>query len=43
MSRAALLRTALKVIASWLVAIALLGGALRLIPVTPGYLPDHLE
>jgi hypothetical protein len=32
-----------KVIASWLMAIALLSAALQFIPVTPGYLPDHLQ
>jgi hypothetical protein len=32
-----------KVLASWLVAVAILAGTLQLLPVTPGYLPDHLE
>jgi hypothetical protein len=32
-----------KVVASWLVAVALLAGTLQLLPVTPGYLPDHLD
>jgi hypothetical protein len=32
-----------KVVASWLVAVAVLAGTLQLLPVTPGYLPDHLE
>jgi hypothetical protein len=32
-----------KVVASWLVAVAVLAGTLPLLPVTPGYLPDHLE
>ena len=32
-----------KVVASWLVAVAILAGTLQLLPVTPGYLPDHLE
>ena len=32
-----------KVAASWIVAVAVLAGALQLLPVTPGYLPDHLE
>jgi len=32
-----------KVAASWLVAVAVLAGTLQLLPVTPGYLPDHLE
>ncbi|QNQ08313.1 hypothetical protein [Sphingomonas alpina] len=34
---------AAKVASSWLIAIALLAAALQLLPVTPGYLPDHLE
>jgi hypothetical protein len=34
---------AVKVVASWLVAVAVLAGTLQLLPVTPGYLPDHLE
>ena len=33
----------LKVLASWLVAVAMLGATLQLLPVTPGYLPDHME
>jgi hypothetical protein len=38
-------RTAIvpKVVASWLVAVALLAATLQCLPVTPGYLPDHLE
>jgi uncharacterized membrane protein len=28
---------------SWLIAIVVLVVALRFLPVTPGYLPDHLE
>jgi hypothetical protein len=34
---------AIKVVSSWLIAIALLSTTLTLAPVTPGYLPDHLE
>ncbi len=34
---------AAKVMASWLIAIAVLAAALPYLPVTPGYLPDHLE
>lgn len=34
---------AIKVAASWLVAVSILAGALSLAPVTPGYQPDHLE
>ena len=33
----------IKVVVSWLVAVTLLNAALRLLPVTPGYLPDHVE
>ena len=33
----------LKVLSSWILAVAVLAGALQLLPVTPGYLPDHLE
>jgi hypothetical protein len=32
-----------KVISSWLIAIAMLAATLALLPVTPGYMPDHLE
>ena len=34
---------AVKVVASWLMAIALLAATLQFLPVTPGYLPDHME
>jgi hypothetical protein len=34
---------ALKVVASWVMAIMVLAALLRVLPVTPGYLPDHLE
>jgi hypothetical protein len=30
-------------ICSWLIAILVLVTVLRFLPVTPGYLPDHLE
>jgi hypothetical protein len=32
-----------KVASSWLIAIAVLAATLQLLPVTPGYIPDHLE
>jgi hypothetical protein len=32
-----------KVVSSWLIAIAVLAITLQFIPVTPGYQPDHLE
>jgi hypothetical protein len=32
-----------RVASSWLIAIAVMAAALQLLPVTPGYLPDHLE
>jgi hypothetical protein len=34
---------ALKVAASWLIAVAALAALLPFLPVTPGYLPDHLD
>ncbi len=34
---------AVKVVATWLMAVAVLAGTLQFLPVTPGYLPDHLE
>jgi hypothetical protein len=34
---------ALRVVASWLIAVAMLGAMLQLVPVTPGYMPDHME
>lgn len=34
---------AVKVVSSWVIAIAVLAAVLQLLPVTPGYLPDHLE
>ena len=33
----------LKVVASWLIAIAVLSALLHVLPVTPGYMADHLE
>lgn len=33
----------LKVVSSWLIAVAFLAAALQFLPVTPGYLPDHLD
>jgi hypothetical protein len=33
----------LKVVSSWLLAIATLLAVLQCLPVTPGYLPDHVE
>jgi hypothetical protein len=33
----------IKVASSWLIAIALLAATLQILPVTPGYLPDHME
>ena len=33
----------LKVLASWLIAVAVLGATLQFLPVTPGYLPDHMD
>ena len=32
-----------KVVSSWLIAVAILAATLQFIPVTPGYLPDHLD
>jgi hypothetical protein len=32
-----------KVVSSWVIAIAILAATLQLLPVTPGYLPDHME
>ncbi|MFL6600938.1 MAG: hypothetical protein ACJ8R9_06360 [Steroidobacteraceae bacterium] len=34
---------ALRVLASWLIAVAMLGALLQFLPVTPGYIPDHME
>jgi hypothetical protein len=34
---------AVKVVAGWLLAVAVLNASLAMLPVTPGYLPDHLE
>jgi len=31
------------VMSSWVIAVAVLALTLQLLPVTPGYLPDHLE
>lgn len=36
-------RVAVKVLASWLIAVALLVASLHTLPVTPGDQPDHLE
>jgi hypothetical protein len=32
-----------KVVSSWIIAVAVLAITLQLLPVTPGYLPDHME
>jgi hypothetical protein len=32
-----------KVAASWLIAMAVLAATLQFLPVTPGYMPDHLD
>jgi hypothetical protein len=32
-----------KVVSSWLIAIAVLAATLQFLPVTPGYLQDHLD
>jgi hypothetical protein len=32
-----------KVVSSWVIAVAILAATLQLLPVTPGYLPDHME
>jgi hypothetical protein len=34
---------AVRVVASWLIAVAMLGALLQFLPVTPGYMPDHME
>ena len=33
----------LKVLASWLIGVAVLAATLQFLPVTPGYLPDHVD
>jgi hypothetical protein len=33
----------IKIVASWLIAIAALAATLPFLSVTPGYLPDHME
>jgi hypothetical protein len=32
-----------RVVSSWIIAVAVLAATLQVLPVTPGYLPDHLE
>lgn len=32
-----------KVVSSWLITVAILAATLQFLPVTPGYLPDHLD
>jgi hypothetical protein len=32
-----------KVVSSWLIAMAVLAATLQFLPVTPGYMPDHLD
>jgi hypothetical protein len=34
---------AVKVVSSWLIAVAVLAATLQFLPVIPGYMPDHLE
>jgi hypothetical protein len=33
----------IKVVSSWLIVVAVLAATLQMLPVTPGYLPDHME
>lgn len=33
----------IKVVSSWVIAVAVLAATLQFLPVTPGYLPDHME
>jgi hypothetical protein len=40
---AAILTVVVLTLTSWLAAIAALVAILRFLPVTPGYLPDHVE
>jgi hypothetical protein len=35
--------TPVKVVSSWIIAVAVLAITVQLLPVTPGYLPDHME
>ncbi len=35
-------RIVIKIVASWLIAVSILAGALPMVP-TPGYAPDHME
>jgi hypothetical protein len=32
-----------RIVASWIIVVAALAATLQLLPVTPGYLPDHME
>jgi hypothetical protein len=32
-----------KISSSWLIAVAILALTLQFLPVTPGYVPDHLD
>jgi len=32
-----------KVVSSWLIAVAVLAATLQFLPTTPGYMPDHLD
>lgn len=34
---------AVKIVSSWLIAVAILAATLQFLPVTPGYLPDHMD
>ncbi|WP_275690418.1 hypothetical protein [Luteibacter yeojuensis] len=43
MNRDRIRAVALQVLISWLLAVAALTATLALLPVTPGYAPDHLE
>ena len=33
----------IKVVSSWVIAVAVLAATLQLLPVIPGYMPDHME
>lgn len=34
---------AVKIVSSWLIAVAILAATLQFLPVIPGYLPDHMD
>ena len=41
--KARIVPLAIKIVLSWVIAVAILATLLQFLPVTPGYMPDHMD